>query len=131
MPEAKRWSQHLQQGEAGRRGLVGAIIRPGYIPGDPRPGISVTDDFLIRLWKGSLQVGARPNIVNTVNAVPVTPVSRIVVAAALHLPAATGQSLGVAQVTSHPRLTLNEWIVALETWISRTDGVLTGMVHED
>jgi len=61
-------------------------------------------------------VGARPNIANTVNTVPVTQVSRIVVAAALHLPAAIGQSLGVAQVTSLPRLTLNDWIGALEVY---------------
>ncbi|KAK3167903.1 putative NRPS-like protein biosynthetic cluster [Lepraria neglecta] len=111
-----KWASEFIVREAGRRGLVGAIIRPGYITGDPGSGISVTDDFLIRLWKGSLQVGARPNIANTVNTVPVTQVSRIVVAAALHLPAAIGQSLGVAQVTSHPRLTLNEWIGALETY---------------
>ena len=111
-----KWASEFIVREAGRRGLVGAIIRPGYITGDPGSGISVTDDFLVRLWKGSLQVGARPNIANTVNTVPVTQVSRIVVAAALHLPAAIGQSLGVTQVTSHPRLTLNEWIGALETY---------------
>ena len=61
-------------------------------------------------------MGARPSIANTVNAVPVTQVSRIVVAAAFHLPAAIGQSLGVAQVTSHPRLTFNEWVGALEVY---------------
>ncbi|CAD6579839.1 MAG: large subunit of alpha-aminoadipate reductase [Alectoria sarmentosa] len=67
-------------------------------------------------WASEFIVGARPNIVNTVNAIPVTRVSRIIIAAALHLPVATGQSLGVAQVTSHPRLTLNERIGALETY---------------
>lgn len=111
-----KWASEFVVREAGRRGLVGAIIRPGYITGDPRSGTSVTDDFLVRLWKGCLQVGARPDIANTLNAVPVTQVSRIVVAAAFHLPAALGQSLGVAQVTSHPRLTLNEWMGALESY---------------
>jgi L-aminoadipate-semialdehyde dehydrogenase len=111
-----KWASEFVVREAGRRGLVGAIVRPGYITGDPRSGISVTDDFLVRLWKGCLQVGARPDIANTLNAVPVTQVSRIVVAAAFHLPAALGQSLGVAQVTSHPRLTLNEWMGALESY---------------
>ncbi|KAI0455220.1 hypothetical protein F5B21DRAFT_503521 [Xylaria acuta] len=82
----------------------------------PMSGISVTHDFLARLWKGCLQVGARPDITNTVNTVPVTQVSRIAVAAALHLPTATGQTLGVAQVTSHPRLRLNEWIGSLEPY---------------
>lgn len=111
-----KWASEFIIREAGRRGLVGAIVRPGYITGDPKTGISITDDFLIRLWKGSIQVGARPDISNTLNTVPVTQVSRIVVAAALYLPAAIEQSMGVAQVTSHPRRTLSEWIGALETY---------------
>ena len=111
-----KWASEYIVREAGRRGLVGAIIRPGYITGDPGSGMSITDDFLVRLWKGSLQVEARPDIANTLNAVPVTQVSRIVVAAAFHLPAALEQSLGVVQITSHPRLTLNEWMAALEVY---------------
>ena len=109
-----KWASEYIIRNAGVRGLTGAIVRPGYATGDPMSGISVTDDFLVRLWKGCLQVGARPDINNTVNAVPVSQVSRIVVAAGLLLPTVTGQSLSVAQVTSHPRLTLNEWIGALE-----------------
>lgn len=111
-----KWASELLVREAGRRGLAGAVIRPGYITADPASGISVTDDFLVRLWKGSLQVSGRPDIANTLNAVPVTQVSRIVVAAAFHLSAATSQSLAVAQVTSHPRLTLNDWMGALEVF---------------
>ncbi|KAK5988278.1 L-2-aminoadipate reductase large subunit [Cladobotryum mycophilum] len=111
-----KWASELLVREAGRRGLVGAIVRSGYITGDSRSGISVTDDFLVRLWKGSLQVGGRPDIANSVNVVPVTRVSRIVVASAFHLTAATTQSLAVAQVTSHPRLTMNQWIGALEVF---------------
>ncbi|KAH8812317.1 hypothetical protein F5884DRAFT_701490 [Xylogone sp. PMI_703] len=111
-----KWASEYLVREAGQRGLVGAVIRPGYITGDPRSGITVTDDFLVRLWKGCLQVQARPDITNTVNTTPVTQVSRIVVAAALHLPAAIGQSLGVAQVTGHPRPTLNEWAGTLESY---------------
>lgn len=107
-----KWASEYLVREAAKRGLAGTIIRPGYIMGDPRSGILITDDFLIRLWKGSLQVGARPNIPNNINAVPVTQVSRIVVAVVLHLPAILGTSLGVAQVTSHPRLTYNDWIGA-------------------
>jgi L-aminoadipate-semialdehyde dehydrogenase len=111
-----KWVSEFIVREASRRGLVGTVIRPGYITGDPASGISVTDDFLVRLWKGCLQVGARPDIANTLNAVPVTQVSRIVVAAAFHLNTAIGQSFGVAQVTIHPRLTLNEWMGALEKY---------------
>ncbi len=108
-----KWASEYIVREAGRRGLVGTIIRPGYITGDADSGISITDDFLVRLWKGCLQLGARPDIANTVNQVPVTHVSRIVVASALHPPA---DPLGVAQVTSHPRQTLNEWVGALEAY---------------
>jgi L-2-aminoadipate reductase len=115
-----KWASEFIVREAGRRGLVGAVVRPGYITGDPASGISVTDDFLVRLWKGCLQVRARPDIANTLNAVPVTQVSRIVVAAAFHLDAALEQPLGVAQVTSHPRLTLNEWMGALDMYGYRT-----------
>lgn len=111
-----KWASEYIVREAGRRGLVGAIIRPGYITGDPESGISVTDDFLVRLWKGCVQVGARPDIANPLNAVPVTQVSRIVVASAFHLPTAIGQSLGVAQVTTHPQITLNEWVGAVESY---------------
>ena len=109
-----KWASEYIIRNAGIRGLTGAIVRPGYVTGDPMSGNCVTDDFLVRLWKSCLQVGARPDINNTVNAVPVSQVSRVVVAAGLLLPTVTGQSLSVAQVTSHPRLTLNEWIGALE-----------------
>ncbi|CAK7212017.1 large subunit of alpha-aminoadipate reductase [Sporothrix eucalyptigena] len=111
-----KWASEYLLREAGRRGLVGAIIRSGYITGDPVTGTSVTDDFLVRLWKGCLQVGSRPDIANTLNAVPVTQVNRIVVSSAFHLTAATGTSLAVAQITGHPRPTLNGWMSALEAY---------------
>jgi L-2-aminoadipate reductase len=44
-----KWASEFTVREAGRRGLVGAVVRPGYITGDPASGISVTDDFLVRL----------------------------------------------------------------------------------
>jgi L-aminoadipate-semialdehyde dehydrogenase len=111
-----KWASEYVVREAGKRGLVGSIIRPGYVTGDAKTGVSVTDDFLVRLLKACLQVGGRPDIDNTVNAVPVSQVSRIVVAATFHLPAAIGQPLGTAQVNSHPRPTMNEWIGALEVY---------------
>ena len=111
-----KWASEFIAREAGRRGLVGAIVRPGYITGDPASGCSVTDDFLIRLWKGSLQVGARPDITNTINAVPVSQASRITVAATFHLPATFASSFGAVQVTSRQRLTFNQWIGAMETY---------------
>ncbi|GAO13845.1 hypothetical protein UVI_02004360 [Ustilaginoidea virens] len=114
-----KWASEYLVREAGRRGLAGAVIRPGYVTGDAETGMCVTDDFLVRLWKGCLQLGARPAIANTVNTVPVKQVSRIVVASSLCLPAAAaggGETLQVAQVTSHPRLTLDEWLGALQVY---------------
>ncbi|KAF7552462.1 hypothetical protein G7Z17_g4297 [Cylindrodendrum hubeiense] len=95
--------------EAGKRGLRGAVIRPGYILGSRNGGVSNTDDFLIRFCKGCVQLGARPFIVNSVNAVPVDHVSRVVIAAALNpLP-----GVNVVHVTAHPRLRMNEFLSAL------------------
>ncbi|ODM16957.1 L-aminoadipate-semialdehyde dehydrogenase large subunit [Aspergillus cristatus] len=109
-----KWASEFIVREAGRRGLMGVVIRPGYITGDPVSGFSVTDDFLLRLWKGCIQVQARPDIPgNTINQVPVTHVSRVVVASVLHPPV---EPLGVVQVTSHPRLTTNEYLGSLETY---------------
>ena len=109
-----KWASEYLVREAGKRGLVGTIVRPGYITGNIDSGISITDDFLIRLWKGCLQVGARPDIANTVNQVPVTHVSRIVASSAFSPP--TVHPLSVVHVTGHPRLTMNEWLGALEQY---------------
>ncbi|KAF2090188.1 large subunit of L-aminoadipate-semialdehyde dehydrogenase [Saccharata proteae CBS 121410] len=108
-----KWASEYVVREAGKRGLKGAVIRPGYVTGDPKTGTSITDDFLIRLWKGCLQLGARPDISNTVNQVPVTHVARVVVASTVNPPV---QPLGVAQVTSHPRLTFNQFVGTLEEY---------------
>lgn len=48
---------------------------------------------------------------NTINMVPVTHVARVVVASSFNPPVSP---LGVAQVTSHPRITFNEFLGALE-----------------
>ena len=37
--------------EAGKRGLQGTIIRPGYILGDAETGVCNVDDFMIRMLK--------------------------------------------------------------------------------
>jgi L-aminoadipate-semialdehyde dehydrogenase len=96
--------------EAGKRGLRGAVVRPGYVLGSRHSGVSNTDDFLIRFWKGCVQLGARPLIVNSVNAVPVDHVAKVVIAAALNpLP-----GVNVVHVTAHPRLRMNEFLGALE-----------------
>ena len=75
--------------------------------------VTNTDDFLIRMMKGCIQLASRPNINNTVNMVPVDHVARVVVACAFSPPTSP---LGVAHVTGHPRLRFNQFLAALETY---------------
>ena len=106
-----KWVSEQLVREAGKRGLRGSVIRPGYILGDLETGICNTDDFLIRMLKGCIQLSARPRIVNTVNSVPVNHVARVVVAAAFNpLP----DGVHVIHVTGHPRLRMNEYLSLLE-----------------
>ncbi|KAH0542855.1 putative NRPS-like protein biosynthetic cluster [Glutinoglossum americanum] len=106
-----KWVSEQLVRAAGKRGLQGSVIRPGYILGDSETGVCNTDDFLIRMLKGCIQLSARPRIINTVNAVPVNHVARVVVAAALNpLPG----GVHVVHVTGHPRLRMNEYLSLLE-----------------
>ncbi|KAI9049800.1 hypothetical protein LZ554_005951 [Drepanopeziza brunnea f. sp. 'monogermtubi'] len=108
-----KWVSEFLVRAAGQRGLRGTIIRPGYVTGDPKSGVTNTDDFLIRMTKGCIQLSCRPKIANTVNQVPVNHVARVVVASALSPPK---RELAVAQVTSHPRLTFSAYLATLETY---------------
>jgi L-aminoadipate-semialdehyde dehydrogenase len=106
-----KWVSEQLVRVAGKRGLQGSVIRPGYVLGDSETGVCNTDDFLIRMLKGCIQLSARPRIINTVNAVPVNHVARVVVAAALNpLPG----GIHVVHVTGHPRLRMNEYLSLLE-----------------
>ncbi|KAH7318213.1 alpha-aminoadipate reductase [Stachybotrys elegans] len=105
-----KWVSEQLAREAGKRGLRGSVIRPGYILGSAY-GVSNTDDFLVRFWKGCVQLGSRPRIINSVNAVPVDHVARVVIAGALNpLP----EGVHVVHVTAHPRLRMNEFLSALD-----------------
>lgn len=106
-----KWVSEQLIREAGKRGLRGSILRAGYILGDVETGVCNPDDFLIRMLKGCVQLSARPHIVNTVNAIPVNHVARLVVAASLN-PLANG--VHVIHVTAHPRLRMNEYLSILE-----------------
>ena len=106
-----KWVSEQLVRAAGERGLLGSVIRPGYILGDSESGVCNTDDFLIRMLKGCIQLSARPRIINTVNSVPVNHVARVVMGAALNpLPG----GVHVVHVTGHPRLRMNEYLSLLE-----------------
>ncbi|KAI5376061.1 hypothetical protein CUC08_Gglean007375 [Alternaria sp. MG1] len=108
-----KWAAEYLTRKAGQKGLSGCVIRPGYVLGDPEYGTTNTDDFLVRILKGCIQLKSRPDITNTINMVPVTHVARVVVASSFNPPIAP---LGVAQITSHPRITFNEFLGALENF---------------
>jgi L-aminoadipate-semialdehyde dehydrogenase len=115
-----KWVSEQLIREAGRRGLLGSIVRPGYILGDSETGVCNVDDFLIRMLKGCIQLSARPHIINTVNAVPVNHVARVVVASAFN-PLSSG--VHVVHVTAHPRLRMNEYLSILEYYGYKTPEV--------
>ncbi|KIW44701.1 L-aminoadipate-semialdehyde dehydrogenase [Exophiala oligosperma] len=109
-----KWASEYLVREAGRRGLRGSIIRSGYVLGSSKSGTTNTDDFLIRMLKGCVQLGTRPNINNTVNMVPVDHVARTVVATAFF--PASPQGVSVAHITGHPRLRFNQYLAVLQTY---------------
>ncbi|KAK3335904.1 hypothetical protein B0T19DRAFT_364497 [Cercophora scortea] len=115
-----KWVSEQLVREAGKRGLLGSVVRPGYVLGDSTTGVCNVDDFLIRMLKGCVQLSARPHIINTVNAVPVNHVARVVVASALNpLPG----GVHVVHVTAHPRLRMNEYLSILEYYGYKTPEV--------
>ncbi|GMF62512.1 unnamed protein product [[Candida] boidinii] len=123
-----KWASEYIIRRAGDRGLKGAIVRPGYILGQSTKGSSNTDDFLLRMLKGCVEVGSYPEITNTVNAVPVDQVARIVVGASLHPPLAAAdpnaeepdKALPVVHVTGHPRILFKDMVGALASYVLYT-----------
>ena len=109
--QSKYVSEFLMR-EAGLRGLRGSIVRPGYITGNPITGIGPTDDFLLRMLKGSIQLSCRPDLGgNTINLVPVGYCARVAVAASLHPP--LPHAVGVVHVTPRPQLGFNAFLEAV------------------
>ncbi|KAF2405155.1 L-aminoadipate-semialdehyde dehydrogenase [Trichodelitschia bisporula] len=99
--------------DAGRRGLRGAIVRPGYVTGESKRGTTVTDDFLVRILKGCIQLASYPDLGrnNYINMMPVDWVARICVAAAASPP----ERLSVLNATNRST-TFGEYLSALATF---------------
>lgn len=110
-----KWAAEFLLRYAGEhKGLRGNIVRPGYVVGESRTGVSNTDDFLIRMIKGCQEIGQYPNIENTVNMVPVDHVARVSVASALNASVLDG--FKVVQVTAHPRITFEKMVSSLNSF---------------
>ncbi|KAI0702060.1 L-aminoadipate-semialdehyde dehydrogenase large subunit [Cerioporus squamosus] len=108
-----KWVSEKLLFEAGKRGLRGHIVRPGYVVGDSQSAVTNTDDFLWRLVKGCIQLGLVPDINNTVNMVPVDHVARCCALAALSPLPPPRDALSVLHVAAAPRPTFNNFLGAL------------------
>lgn len=108
-----KWVSEYICREAGRRGLLGCVVRPGYIVNDATTGVTNTDDFIVRLIKGCIEVGGYPNISNRVNMVPVNHVARVVIATTL---SPRHHGVEVAHVTGHPRSRFIDFLGYLQTY---------------
>ncbi|KTB02657.1 L-aminoadipate-semialdehyde dehydrogenase large subunit [Nakaseomyces glabratus] len=111
--QSKWAAEHIIRA-AGKRGLRGSIIRPGYVTGASYNGSSNTDDFLLRFLKSAVQLGKIPDINNTVNMVPVDQVARVVVAASINPPC--GDDLCVVHVNAHPRIIFKDYLYELKNY---------------
>ncbi|EIW77219.1 alpha-aminoadipate reductase Lys1p [Coniophora puteana RWD-64-598 SS2] len=106
-----KWVSEKLLFEAGRRGLRGHIVRPGYVVGDSQTAVTNTDDFIWRMVKGCVQLGLVPNINNGVNMVPVDHVALITAQAAVA--PVPGATQSVLHVTARPLPTFNEMLSSL------------------
>ncbi|KAL8690954.1 MAG: hypothetical protein Q9218_003711 [Villophora microphyllina] len=109
-----KWVSEYLVRAAGKRGLRGMIVRPGYVVGESGSGVTNTDDFLVRYLKGCIQLGSFPKIDNGINMVPVDHVARCVLACSLYPSSAS--SIEVAQITAHPRMTFTGFADTLNTY---------------
>ncbi|KII91221.1 hypothetical protein PLICRDRAFT_27968 [Plicaturopsis crispa FD-325 SS-3] len=106
-----KWVSEKLLFEAGRRGLNGHIVRPGYVVGDSTTAVTNTDDFIWRMVKGCVQLGLVPNINNTVNMVPVDHVAKCTALAAVAPLHDARQT--VLHVTANPLPTFNAMLSSL------------------
>ncbi|PFH47393.1 hypothetical protein AMATHDRAFT_67824 [Amanita thiersii Skay4041] len=109
-----KWVSEKLLFEAGRRGLRGHIIRPGYVVGDSQTAVTNTDDFIWRMVKGCIQLGLVPDINNGINMVPVDHVALCTALAAVSpTPEA---AMSVLHITAQPLPTFNGMLSALSQY---------------
>ncbi|CAO3595035.1 unnamed protein product [Absidia cylindrospora] len=100
--------------EARKRGMAATIVRPGYILGESRTGVTNTDDFIWRLLKGCVELGFIPSIANIVNLCSVDYVASVVSAVAFYDQQST--KMGIFQVTHPATFTYNDLFGTLSTF---------------
>jgi len=102
---ASKWVAEKMVWEAASAGLPVTVYRPGYIVGHSRTGAGDPDDFLGRVVRGALQIGAFPDLPRQrMEFVPVDYVSRAIV----HIAGQEGhQDRAHHLVPPEPRLSLD------------------------
>jgi amino acid adenylation domain-containing protein/thioester reductase-like protein len=74
-----KWVAEKLIAQAWSRGIPVSIYRPGYITGSSRTGVWNTDDFICRMIKGCIQLGAAPDTEAMVDMIPVDYVATAIV----------------------------------------------------
>lgn len=102
--------------DAAANGLLGYILRPGYVTGESKKGTTITDDFLVRILKGCVQLSYFPDLgkESSINAMPVDGLAQICVAAAVY-PSTAEQGHGGVKVLNATRrsMTFNDYLRCL------------------
>ncbi|KAK1218376.1 large subunit of alpha-aminoadipate reductase [Marasmius sp. AFHP31] len=115
-----KWVSEKLLFEAGKRGLRGHILRPGYVVGDSRTAVTNTDDFIWRLVKGCIQLGLIPNINNTINMVPVDHVALTTSLAAVSPLLSKHDFSSVLHMVARPLPTFNSMLQTLSKYGFKT-----------
>jgi L-2-aminoadipate reductase len=107
-----KWVSEALMRDASDRGLQGVILRPGYVTGHSIRGTTITDDFLVRILKGCIQLGFFPELGddNFINMMPVDGVAEACVAAALQPPRPNVAVLNAVSRT----MTFNAYLFSLQ-----------------
>ncbi|MDC0722850.1 thioester reductase domain-containing protein [Nannocystis bainbridge] len=102
---ASKWVAEAMVWEAARAGLPVTVYRPGLVVGDSRTGAGNPEDFMGRLVRGAIQLGAFPDLPRQrMEFVPVDQVSRAI----LHIAGQPGhQNRAHHLLPSDPRLSVD------------------------
>jgi len=115
-----KWVAEKLLMEAGKRGLRGHIVRPGYVVGHSTTAVTNTDDFIWRLVKGCIQLGLVPDIHNSINMVPVDHVARVTALSAIDVPA---NAFPVLHIAAYPTVRFNDLLLSLSRYGYKVDQI--------
>ena len=106
-----KWVAEQLVAAAGARGLPVTIHRAPFITGHSATGAWNSDDFICRLVRGIVALGAMPDLTASMDLVPVDYVARAIVRLARE-PASTGQRFHLGARAEVPWSALGPWLAA-------------------